>query len=163
DTVRSSHQEALDPIAETINYILEKCPTARYPRDEASLYSLLANHGVRLSEMTDPWGNHYRPEFDVRGAAYYIAILSDGPDERKHATTSGLNLPPSPFPILPTERNSKLHWTTSSTIVAVFPSTPASWMKSFGQIERTSCNCRIPGVRPTGLCTATRDTARSLK
>lgn len=39
--------------------------TKEYPTNADSLKSILANAGIHFDNLTDPWGNKYRPEFTV--------------------------------------------------------------------------------------------------
>jgi hypothetical protein len=89
--VRSEFRDLVEPLNDTIAHILTGQSPSSYPRDANQLFALLSRHGVPLDRMTDFWGNPYRTHFDLRGAAYTIAITSDGPDEQT-GTRDDINL-----------------------------------------------------------------------
>jgi hypothetical protein len=55
---------------------------AEHPSDEASLRRLLADAGIALEALRDPWGAPYRPVFSVERANDVLEFKSAGADKR---------------------------------------------------------------------------------
>jgi hypothetical protein len=53
-----------------------------YPSTEKAFQELLADHGLRLDTLRDPWGTPYRGQVRTQGTSRTIAIRSAGPDKR---------------------------------------------------------------------------------
>jgi hypothetical protein len=83
DDSRSPFSYSLNPIRDTVGYILDRQSATEYPRDAASLFALLARHGVELARTTDMWGNPYYAKFEVAYDRYALSITSAGPDEQR--------------------------------------------------------------------------------
>jgi hypothetical protein len=56
--------------------------TGFYPTDRAALDAALADAGLDLGALRDPWGRPYRTEFYFSGALDRLDVRSDGPDKR---------------------------------------------------------------------------------
>ena len=52
-----------------------------YPPTEKAFQELVADNGLRLDTLRDPWGTPYRAQVTTRGASRTIAIRSAGPDK----------------------------------------------------------------------------------
>nr|MDQ5837140.1 MG2 domain-containing protein [Acidobacteriota bacterium] len=70
----------LKPLKEAVNR--HYAATAEYPSDEASLSSILSAAGVDFAALRDPWGRPYRARFSFARDQDFLAITSDGADER---------------------------------------------------------------------------------
>jgi hypothetical protein len=53
-----------------------------HPTDEASLRRLLAEAGIALEELRDPWGNRYVPVFSIQQVNDVLEFRSTGADKR---------------------------------------------------------------------------------
>ena len=56
----------------------------QYPTNSSMLERELADFGLDFSEMRDPWGIPYFPQFTVNDDRLYLRIMSAGPDKRAH-------------------------------------------------------------------------------
>ncbi|HEV2802636.1 MAG TPA: MG2 domain-containing protein [Pyrinomonadaceae bacterium] len=57
---------------------------AVHPSDEASLRRVLAEEGIALEELRDPWGTLYVPVFHIEQANDVLEFKSVGADKRRH-------------------------------------------------------------------------------
>jgi hypothetical protein len=73
-------QSQIAPVRSALAARFEK--TGQYPNDESQLRTLLANSGIDLKAVRDPWGNPYRPIFAIDRQADVLSFESSGADKR---------------------------------------------------------------------------------
>ena len=56
--------------------------THDYPETFPALKELLANSGIHLEELRDPWGQPYKFEFKAVRESWVLALISSGPDKQ---------------------------------------------------------------------------------
>ncbi len=68
------------PVADALNKFYTS--RALYPADETALRRLLADSGIDLDGLRDPWGERYRAVFSVESAMDTLSFESAGADKR---------------------------------------------------------------------------------
>jgi hypothetical protein len=72
--------DQIKPVHEALN--ARYLTRGEYPRTEAELRAILSDAGIDFANLRDPWGNNYRPFFEVSGASDMLTLISAGADER---------------------------------------------------------------------------------
>lgn len=70
----------IKPMADFLNRTYEK--EKRYPKDLASLQTLLTASHLDFSSLRDPWGQPYRPNFYFAGEFQFLSIECSGADKQ---------------------------------------------------------------------------------
>ena len=70
----------INPIADFLNRTYEK--EKRYPKDLASLQTLLSASHLDFTSLRDPWGQPYRPNFYFAGEFQFLSIECSGADKQ---------------------------------------------------------------------------------
>jgi hypothetical protein len=73
-------QIQIAPVRSALAARFEK--TGQYPNNESQLLTQLADAGIDLQAVRDPWGNSYRPLFSIDKQADVLSFESSGPDKR---------------------------------------------------------------------------------
>jgi hypothetical protein len=79
-TIRNVFQDALNKSLQPLaKWLYSSTP---FPRDEAQLKKVAAEHGVALNSVLDPWGQPYHYSFEFTYGEFSVVPTSAGPDKK---------------------------------------------------------------------------------
>jgi hypothetical protein len=77
---REQINRTLKPLVDALD---EECrSSSMLPRDRKQLEALLTAHHLRWTDLRDPWGSEFVPEFGLGRTDYTLDLYSPGPDKR---------------------------------------------------------------------------------